>query len=55
MSYNCTNICFFRKYVIIKDNSQWDVNGYEKKSFIEETEILEKNLDKEILEEDNSF
>ena len=49
------------KYIIIKDNSEWDVDydyetkEYKKKSFIEKTEILEKNLDKEIFEEDNSF
>lgn len=49
------------KYIIIKDNSEWDVDydyetkEYKKKSFIEETKILEKNLDKEIFEEDNSF
>ena len=49
------------KYVMIKDNSEWDLQydyetkDYKKKAFIEETEILEKNLDKDIFEEDNSF
>ena len=49
------------KYVMIKDNSEWDLDydyetkDYKKKAFIEETEILEKNLDKDIFEEDNSF
>ena len=46
---------------MIKDNSEWDLeydyeaNDYKKRAFIEETEILEKNLDKDIFEEDNSF
>jgi len=49
------------KYIIIKDNSMWDslydheTKDYKKNFFIEETEILEKNLDKNIFEEDSSF
>ena len=38
-----------------EDDYDYETKEYKKKSFIEETEILEKNLDKEIFEEDNSF